>query len=102
MQEGDIPMTAGQSMRRLANGSHATAPLTALLAATLFGGAMIGAGVSQYLAATDAGTATIGLEAQPAATFDAPAFRAEERRPLVRNADSGALSLERRDPVGGP
>lgn len=95
-------MTAGHSTRRLSNGSLATAPLAALLAATLLGGAMIGAGVTQYLGSTDAGTGTIGLEAQPAGTFDAPAFRAEERRPLVNEPDSGALSSEKRDHIGGP
>jgi len=95
-------MTAGQSTRRLSNGTLAQAPLAALLAATLLGGAMIGAGVTQYLGSTGAGSGTIGLEAQPAATFDAPAFRAEERQPLVNAPDSGALGSDRRDPIGGP
>ncbi len=67
-------MTAGQSTRRLSTVSLAPAPLAALLAATLFGGAMVGAGVTQYLGSTNAGTPTI-LSAQPAGAYDGAAFR---------------------------
>jgi len=68
-------MTAGQSTRRLSTVSLAPAPLVALLAATLFGGAMVGAGVTQYLGATNAGTSTIGLASEPAGAYDGAAFR---------------------------
>jgi hypothetical protein len=107
-KEGDIPMTAGQSTRRLANVSVAPAPLAALLAATLLGGAMIGAGVTLQLGSTDAGAATIG-EAQPAGAYDAAGFRADHGA-LARGADLdgaafrsgyGALSPERGDRHGG-
>jgi hypothetical protein len=100
-REGDIPMTAGQSTRPVSNVSLAPAPLAALLAATLLGGAMIGAGITLQLGSTDAGTATIGTAAHPAA-FDAPAFRAEEHRSLAGTSDSGPLSSEHRDRIGGP
>jgi hypothetical protein len=88
-REGDIPMTAGQSTQR-SNGSLAPAPLAALLAATLLGGAMIGAGIALQLGSTDGVTATIGTAAHPAAIFDAPAFRAEEHRALAGNRDFDA------------
>jgi hypothetical protein len=79
-------MTAGQSARRLANVSVAPAPLAALLAATLLGGAVIGAGVTLQLGSTDAGAATIG-ETQPAGAYDAAGFRADKQGALARGAD---------------
>ena len=71
-------MTAGQSTRRLSTVSLAPAPLAALLAATLLGGAMMGVGITQYLGSTDAGTPTIGLIAEPAGTYDGAAFRTND------------------------
>ena len=94
-------MTAGQSTRRLSNGSLAAAPLAALLAATLLGGAMIGAGVTLQLGTTGADTATIGA-AQPAATFDAVKFRAEEHAAFAPKAGFDVLGTQRRDRLGGP
>ena len=109
-------MTAGQSTRRLSTVSLAPAPLAALLAATLLGGAMIGAGVTQYLGSTNAGTPTIGvssepagtydgaafrLAAGPAGTYDGAAFRTNDHGPIVGKPGSGALSTDRRDRVGG-
>jgi len=102
-------MTAGQSTRRLANVSVAPAPLAALLAATLLGGAMIGAGVTLQLGSTGTGAATIG-EAQPAGAYDAAGFRAAQHGALAPGADLdgaafrsgyGALSQERGDRHGG-
>lgn len=113
-------MTAGQSTRRLSIVSLASAPLAALLAATLLGGAVIGAGVALQLGSTDPETATIAA-AQPAAAFDAVKFRAEEHGALTPQAasdatkfraeENGALApqtgseaarAEQRDRLGGP
>ena len=94
-------MTAGQSTRRLSTVSLAPAPLAALLAATLLGGAMIGAGVTQYLGSTNAGTPTIGVSSEPAGTYDGAAFRTNDHGPIVGKPGSGALSTDRRDRVGG-
>jgi hypothetical protein len=101
--EGGIPMTAGQSTRRLSNVSLAPAPLAALLAATLVAGAMIGAGITQ-LGSTGSSAALNGAAAQPAGfraddrELDGAAFRAKGRGVLVANPDSGAANsaLERR------
>jgi hypothetical protein len=80
-------MTAGQSTRRLANVSVAPAPLAALLAATLLGGAMIGAGLTLQLGSTDAGAATIDQAAQPPGAYDAAGFRADRQGALAPGAD---------------
>jgi hypothetical protein len=72
-------MTAGQNTRRLTNVSLAPAPLAALLAAALVGGAILGAGITLQLGSTASNTALAGAAAQPAPTFDAPGFRADER-----------------------
>jgi hypothetical protein len=94
-------MTAGHSTHRLSNGSLAAAPLAALLAGTLLAGGVIGAVITQGLGSTTTDAAAIGA-AQPAATFDAITFRADERAPLLINPPSRAYSTEHRDRLGGP
>jgi hypothetical protein len=72
-----IPMTAGQNTRRLSTVSLAPALLAALLAATLLAGVLIGAALALQLG-SGTSASVIGAGAQPAATFDAVKFRAEE------------------------
>ena len=78
-------MTAGQSTRRLANVTVAPAALAALLAVTLLGGAVIGAGVTKQLGSNGPGLAAIG-ETQPAGAYDAAGFRAQHG-PLAPGTD---------------
>jgi hypothetical protein len=93
-------MTAGQGTRRLTNISLAPAPLAALLAATLVGGAMIGAGITQQLGSTGSSAALTGAAVQPAATFDAVKFRAEEREVLApQEFDAVKFRAEERELV---
>jgi len=118
--EGAIPMTARQSTRHWSSVSLAPAPLAALLAATLVGGAMIGAGITLQLGSTDTNSAAIGAPAQAAATFDAVRFRAEEHTALlpqegfdpvkfraeehaalVIKSGPGSVSSEQKDRKGG-
>lgn len=75
-------MTAGQRTRRVSNVSLAPAPLAALLAATLVGGAMAGAAITAKLGSIDTSPAAIPVAAP--------------------QSDPGAISLERRDRLGGP
>jgi hypothetical protein len=76
-------MTAGQTTRRMSNVSLAPAPLAGLLAAALVTGAMLGAGITLQVGSTASNAALAGAAAQPAPTFDAAGFRAEERAPLT-------------------
>ena len=85
-------MTAGQNTRRLSTVSLAPGPLAALLAATLLGGAIVGAGVALQLGSTDPRSATIGA-AQPAAAFDAAKFRAEEHGAFAPQAEFDATKF---------
>ena len=74
-------MIAGQRTRRVSNVSLAPAPLAALLAATLVAGAAAGAAITTRLGSIDTGSAV----------------------PLAApQSDPGAISLERRDRLGGP
>jgi hypothetical protein len=91
--EGAIPMTAGQSTRHLSRVSIAPAPLAALLAATLVGGSIIGAGITLQLGSTDTNSAAIGAPARAAATFDAVKFRAEEHAALLPQAEFDAVKF---------
>jgi hypothetical protein len=95
-------MAAGHDTRHLSNISLARGPLAALLAATLLGGAMIGAAITAQSRPTDTTRAAIPVPVQPAATFDAVRFRAEEHGALVPQPNPGAISSERRDRLGGP
>jgi len=94
-------MTAGQSTPRLSKVSLAPAPLAALLAATLLGGATIGAALTRQFPSTDSGAAGLGAAGQPGATFDAVRFRAEEHATLFAKPASGTVSPEQRDRLGG-
>jgi hypothetical protein len=95
-------MTAGQRTRRVSNVSLAPAPLAALLAATLVGGAIIGTGITLQLGSIDTKVAAIGAAAGTAATFDPARFRAEEQAPLGVKAGSCAVSSEQRVHPGQP
>jgi hypothetical protein len=72
-------MTAGQSTRHYSKVSLAPAPLTALLALALLGGAILGAGITLQLGSTGSNAALAGAAPQPAGSYDAAGFRAEER-----------------------
>jgi hypothetical protein len=88
-------MTAGQSSRHMSHVSLAPAPLAALLAATLMAGATIGAGITLQLG-SGGSVALNSAAAQPAATFDAAGFRAEERAPLIE-FDGAKFRAEERE-----
>ena len=96
-------MTAGQNTRRMSKISIAPAPLAALLAATLLGGATIGAAITLQLGSTDGGAAAIGAAAQPVEAFDDVQFRAEERAPIVAQPaaafDDVQFRAEERAPI---
>jgi hypothetical protein len=93
-------MTAGQNTRRMSNVSLAPAPLAGLLAAVLLGGAALGAGITLQLGSAASEAGLIGAVAQPAATFDAAGFRAEERAPLT-DFDGVKFRAEERAPLTG-
>jgi hypothetical protein len=98
-------MTAGQTTGRLSNVSLAPALLAGLLAATLLSGALIGAALTLQIRSTDSTASTIGTAAQPAATFDAVQFRAEERAAPQAPAKFDAVKFreeERSVPVLAP
>ena len=86
-------MTAGQNTRRLSNVSLAPASLAALLAAMLVGGTIFGAGITHQLRSTDTNSSAIGAAGQPAATFDAVKFRAEEHAALPTQAEFDAIKF---------
>jgi len=107
-------MTAGQSTRSYSNQSLAPAPLAALLALALLAGALLGAGITLQLGSSGSNAGVASTVVQPAPTFDAAGFRAEERAPLqapfddikfraeergltVATPDSGASGSERTD-----
>ena len=94
-------MTGGQRTRLVSNGSLAPAPLAALLAAALVGGAIAGAATKAQPGSTDTSGAAIVVAAQPAATCDAVKSPAEEHGALVPQPDPGANSSERGDRIGG-
>jgi hypothetical protein len=80
--EGATSMIAGERTRRVSHVSLAPAPLVALLAATLLGGAVAGAAITASLASVDTSLAQI-----PAA---AP------------QSEPSPINVERRDRLGGP
>ena len=90
-------MTAGQNTRRMSNVSLAPAPLAALLAMALLGGAAVGAGITLQLGSTAPNAGLAGAAAHPAATFDAVQFRAEEREVLVTEFDGAKFRAEERE-----
>jgi hypothetical protein len=80
----------------------APAPLAALLGATLLAGALIGAATMAQLSSTDVNRGAGSAAGQPAATFDAVKFRAEERATLYSQPSFDAAKFraeERATPV---
>ena len=89
-------MTAGQNTRHMSNVSLAPAPLAALLAAAVLGGAALGAGITLQLGSSGS-AASNNAAVQPAPTFDAAGFRAEERAPLMIEFDGAKFRAEERE-----
>jgi hypothetical protein len=92
-------MTAGQSTRRYPNVSLAPAPVATLLAVALIIGVMLGAAITLQLGSSGSNANLAGAAAQPAATFDAIKFRAEERAPLQVPFDAVKFRAEERAPL---
>jgi hypothetical protein len=90
-------MTAGQSTGHVSSFPLAPAPLAALLGATLLAGALIGAATTAQLNSTDVNRGPDTAAGQPAATFDAVKFRAEERQMTIAVGESASVTQEQAD-----